>query len=316
MTYIARIAFFSIAPMACMAAANVAPIMGAIINLALAIVMMFAGHWLLEHTDSPALAERIRRTRDKFLDYYRENPPRRFSYYVLYPFILPYWLINKRARRELALYKNLGLAAMVVLLAEKLVEFFRVWQPEIGLDEFVPVTLTTLIFEVIIILFLVMPIVTSLVELHLGGQRKQFKTLAIVGTVSFGIGVIMTFAQPGISREVVTRIRARAAAVPQKAARVHRQAEAAVRERVTGKTIGRDGKVPGDVTAAARRALRGLYRDDEASAFRVWVSPGDAPHVIVLYVPTSDDVFHAWDKTGAAITGMSELPERVREALE
>ena len=50
-----------------------------------------------------------------FERFYRENPPKPFVYYLFYPLLLPYWLLNRTARRELLLYRGLTVVGFFML---------------------------------------------------------------------------------------------------------------------------------------------------------------------------------------------------------
>src|SRR5207244_3285400 len=95
-----------------------------------------------------------------FEAYYRTNPPRRFLYYVLYPLLFPYWLINRDARAEFLLFKGYTAPTLAILVISSTYQFFFFWQPELGFAKFLPTVVATFAIESLIVLAFLMPVAT------------------------------------------------------------------------------------------------------------------------------------------------------------
>jgi len=50
-----------------------------------------------------------------FESYYREQRPRPFAYYLVYPLLFPYWLVNREARQEFLMFRGYTLASFLIL---------------------------------------------------------------------------------------------------------------------------------------------------------------------------------------------------------
>src|SRR5437870_746305 len=101
-----RLAFFALAPAMIVAIWFMIPITGALVNIALALVVFFAGEWVRGLSDKHGFVGKILKRQLAFEEYYRSRKPRPFAYYVFYPLLFPYWLLNKEARREFLLFKG------------------------------------------------------------------------------------------------------------------------------------------------------------------------------------------------------------------
>ncbi len=71
----------------------------ALVNIVLALGAFFFGELLQERRRSAAGSGRVLRRQLAFEAYYRTQPPKPFLYYVFYPFLFPYWLVVREARR-------------------------------------------------------------------------------------------------------------------------------------------------------------------------------------------------------------------------
>src|SRR5215831_1149704 len=142
--FVFRLGFFAIAPWGIVAIAELFPVRGALIDVGLALLVFLlseiarrvaarlkAAKWLL----SEALA---------FESFYREEPPRTFAYYFFYPFLFPYWLWNRRARREFLMFRGYTIGSFLILLANLGYEYYAHWAPELDIEPFAPAVLITL----------------------------------------------------------------------------------------------------------------------------------------------------------------------------
>jgi hypothetical protein len=319
--FVFRLAFFAAAPFAIVLVAALFPVRGAIIDASLAVVIFVA-------------AERARRwaARSRFLkwlfdaalefeSYYRTQPPRPFLYYLFYPLLLPYWLIQRDARREFLVFRGYTIGGLLVLLASLVWQYFTRFVPELGLREFLPQVWLTLIVEMLLALSLLMPIATSFVCYHGGGQRWRLNILLAVGLIS-SLGAVyhvVNRRDPIVSYATGERVSLRTKADRRKA---HQTLITAVRAARTSllksRAIEGDGKVMGEPLEAARRALLKYYKSDEVLAFDIWASPRTRPRAIVLYFEAGRSRRPIWvavDGYGSEIRGPNRLPKGAFTAM-
>jgi hypothetical protein len=226
-----------------------------------------------------------------FLDldaFYAKHPPKPFAYYVLYPLLFPYWLGNATARREFWMYKGYTLASFGLLLASLALQYMQAFPPQLGVDAFVPIGLKSLGMEALVILVFLMPIATTVVHFH---QKRSFwplAFLALVGVASTTRALLQIHARrdPVVSyatrERVILRTEARATDAEHAQASALKAAwKALPKDHVD---VDRDGKVePGPALDAARAALSGFYKNDEAYAFDLWLTAHGKRGVLVLY---------------------------------
>ena len=85
-----------------------------------------------------------------------------------------------------------------------------------------------------------------------------------------------------------------------------------------GSQIDSDGSVEGPPVDAARAALDGFYKHDEAYAFSLWASPRTAPQYMVLYFearPHRRPIWVALRADGSEIRDGNELPRGAFRAM-
>ena len=101
-----RLAFFAAAPFLLFTLAHYIPITGTLLNLALALVVFLFAKPLRTCARRWPWLRRLLGRKLRFNDYYHQHPPRPFLYYVAFPLLAPYWLMNREALREFLLYKG------------------------------------------------------------------------------------------------------------------------------------------------------------------------------------------------------------------
>jgi hypothetical protein len=312
--FVARLGFFALAPFAIVLAAELFPVRGALLDVALALSVFILG-------EAPRrFAARFRplafllREALAFESYYREKPPRRFAYYVAYPLLFPYWLWNGQAREEFWMFRGYTLGSFFVLLVSLTWQFFSAWQPELGFSVFLPAVLVSLGVETLLVLSLLMPIATTVVWYHSSFRRRRLLAILLVAALStaFAVSRVLSHKDPIVSYLTRERVRLRTAAARRAAHRALQNAvEVAWRELVKTRGVEGDGKVEGRALVDARSALEKFYKHDEAFAFDLWASPRNHPRVLVLYTQTRRHRAPIWValKDGTEVRKPDLLPQ-------
>ncbi len=319
--FLARLAFFAVAPLGIVAAAELFPVRGTLIDVGLALAVFVFGEavrrraarfrflkWLL----SEALA---------FEAYYRERPPRPFAYYFFYPLLFPYWLANPSARREFLMFRGYTAGSFLVLVGSLGVEYFTHWAPELGVRMFVPAVSVALAAETILVLSLLMPMATTVVWYHSSFRRGRLVLVLLVGLVSTGAVLVRVASHrdPIVSYFTRERVRLRTEVEPAKAHRALIQAaRAAWGETVRVGGLDGDGKVEGPPLDRARAVLQGFYKLDESFAFDLWASPRRHPRILVLYFEArrgKPPIWVAIGGDGTEIRRAADLPRGAFAAM-
>ena len=139
-----RLAFFSLAPVAIVFAAELFPVRGAIIDVGLALGLFIAGEAVQRWASQTRLVKGFLRQALAFEAYYRSRPPRPFLFYLAYPLLFPYWILNKDARREFLLFRGYTLGGLLILLVSLGWQFYDSWAPELSIRQYTPYVLITL----------------------------------------------------------------------------------------------------------------------------------------------------------------------------
>jgi hypothetical protein len=289
--FIARLLYFLIVPATLVVMSQVLPIMGALVNVAIALLVFVLGEVARGWAATSKLAAKLLKKPLAFEAHYRQNPPRNFAYYVFYPLLFPYWLLNKQARAEFLLFKGYTILSLVLLIVGSIWQYFTKWLPELSFAKFLPTLFATLVLEAFIVLAFLMPITTTIVHFHMTFRRKRLIALLTVGFVSIVFAIARLHAKRAstVSFSTRTRVQLRSEAEPASAKFARRQAIRAawkIISRTTADVEG-DGIVEGEALDAAHEALQPFYKDDEAFAFQLWAEPRRHPQKLVLYLPTN-----------------------------
>jgi hypothetical protein len=320
--FLARLVFFAVAPFGIVLATAYFPVTGALVNIAVALVLFLAGEAIRAWASTRPLVWRFLSGEFAFEAYYRARKPRPFLYYVFYPLLFPYWLIDRDARKEFWLFKGYTLASLVILLGSIAYQFFRYWRPELTLLDFAPVVGITLAIETLLVLGLLMPIATTVVGFH-EVRRGRLVALLVVALVSTTVGVVRIVRRrdPVISYSTHQRVwlRSKAALKQAHAARLAalRAAWKAADDVKTG--VEGDGKVEGMPLDLAHAALgQSFYKSDEAFAFDLWASPRKSPNLLVLYFGAQRGhvaVWTAMKRSGEEVIDPKLLPKGAFDAM-
>lgn len=318
-----RLAFFGVAPFVIAYAAMLFPITGALVQVALALVVFFAAEAARKLAARSRILGLLIGTQLEFEEHYRTHRPYPFLYYVFYPLLFPYWIAVKRARQELWLYKGYTLASLGLLFASLVWQFLSRFPPELGLREFWPIALGTFVVEAIVVLVFLMPIVTTMVHFHQLRAPKRLVMCLVAGTLSVtaAIVVIERKRDPIVSFATRSRARLRTAKDPHDASRAQTAAlQAAWTVLESDKSgVDRDGKVEGAPLEAAHRALESFYKHDEAFAFDLWFTRTKHGQTLVVYFQARDRKPPIWlsmETNGVVTNDSKKLPPGAFAAMK
>jgi len=315
-----RIAFFAFAPVGIVFAAALFPVRGALVDVAIAL-----GIFVLGEASQRAIRFRWLRwflnEAFAFEQYYRTNPTRPFLYYVFYPLLFPYWLIQRQARREFVVFRGYTLGGLAVLVATFVWQYYAYWLPELSFRQFLPTVLLTLAVEMLLALSLLMPVATTVVCYHRGGYRGRLALILAVGLLSslLSLGYLLQRRDPIVSYATRERVSLRSKVSQYRAQRtLHRAAWAAQKQLVTTPAVDIDGKVTGLPLEKARAVLSKFYKSDECYAFDIWANAKKNPSVLVIYFEYSVRRRALWlaiDQRGRQIVDRAQLPRGLFKAM-
>ena len=113
-------------------------------------------------------------------DFYREQRPFWFLYYMVYPLAAPVMAIfNRRARRELKLW---GKAFLVLLSCDVLgavLTYSATYPPYLGITDALRMLWVRLVFGLILAIACLMPVMTTAFTLSLAGRGRSLRALSI-----------------------------------------------------------------------------------------------------------------------------------------
>ena len=312
--FVVRLAYFMIAPFMLTVAASVMPMTGVLLNIVLVLVSFVVIETLRASAERRPLLQKLLKKQFAFEAYYRENPPRTFLYYVVYPLLAPYWLSNRVARRELTLYRGLSGLSLVLLVGLGALDYATHWAPEIAFGTFMVTMIAMFIIQLIMIMTFVIPLSVTLVSYQMAGRKRAI--WALLGAALLSI----LFAFLGMSRmrghvvpvEVQMRAAARTTAAPERAVAAQDAALHGVWAELRAGTaeLDADGWITGDTLVRAREKLAAVYRPEEAEAFTFHVWPVQAPTHAMLQLHRSrkEPVWRALDSGGHALADASAIP--------
>jgi hypothetical protein len=316
-----RLAFFALAPLAIVIVALLFPVRGALLDVALALGVFMASEALRNKARRLGPINWILGQALQFEAYYRERRQRSFAYYVFYPLLFPYWLMNAEARREFLLFRGYTLGGLVLLLLSLAWQYAVDWAPELGLRQFLPFVLLSLVIETLLVLGLLMPIATTVVWYHASLRRRRLLIVLGAGLLStlLALGYVVQRRAPIVSYATRERVRLRSTAAPREAHRALRHAAraalAALRQQPAPSV---DGSVQGAALEQARAELSELYKADEAAAFDLWTSAASPPELMVVYFearPKKLPIWVAVRADGSEIRSPRELPPGAFRAM-
>jgi hypothetical protein len=316
--FLLRLLFFLTVPFIATFVATRFPMTGVLINIALTLVVFAFAELARERAERSRLLKRALQRRFAFEAYYRENAPRPFLFYVFYPLLLPYVLSRPAARRELWLYRGFTGGGVAVLLAAAVFDFYRHWQPELGLGPFVVVWLMLFAIQTLAMFTFLLPVSTTVVKLH--SERRLTELWVLLGAAAISIAAAVTtlVQRRGhiVSWVTTHRVGLRSAAVPAAARAAQIQALRAVWASGAELRESTDdgGWVEGDALDRAEDELEVFYKPDEAYAFSLHALPAAAPEVLVIQCHLGQGkppIWRALKRSGQEITSAADLPKGV-----
>ncbi len=319
--FVFRLAFFATAPFAIVRLAALFPVGGALLNVALALLIFVLGDRVRRFTSRSRFLKWLLDEALAFESYYRARAPRPFFYYLFYPLLFPYWLFHDDARREFLVFRGYTLGGLLILLGTFAWQYFARFVPDLSWRQFLPQVWLTLIVEMWLSLSLLMPIATSFVWYHKRGQRWRLDILLAVGLLASTIAIVQVAKRrdPIVSYATSERVTLRTKINKRKA---HRTLVAAVRAArrslQKSREVEGDGKVMGEPLEAMRTELLKYYKSDEVFAFDLWASPRKRPRVVILYFEarrTQRPIWVAVDGYGGEIRSPDRLPRGAFAAM-
>jgi hypothetical protein len=331
-----RLVFFWATPALIYAMSQVFSMTGALLGMAVCLLVFLSSSGLRHRLSGSGLLSRLLGRPLAFEAFYREHPPRAFLYYVAYPFLLPYWLINREARQEFLVFTGYAGVNGALVLLVAVIEFFTLWRPELSLKQYLPVLLGMLLVQVMLLLMVLLPIATTVVTYHQRNQRGRLSVLLLLTLLSalFTAERIHRRRTDVVALSTRQRVKLRTESAQKRArdvqARALRAAWRGLRAFPLG-TVDRDGLVLGPPLEAARAELRRLYKDDETHAYELFAAPPQRPRSLVLFfrtwskpprprpgtssAPRSGAVWMAMDREGHISRERTELPPEVLSHL-
>ncbi len=319
--FVLRLVFFASAPVAIVLAAELFPVRGALIDVGLALGLFIAGEAVQRWAAKTRLVKSYLSGALAFEAYYRSRPPRPFIYYLAYPLLFPYWILDRDARREFLLFRGYTIGGFIVLLLSLGWQYYSIWAPDLSLRQYVPYVLITLGVETLLALALLMPIATTVVRYHSSFRRGRLVLVFVVGLISTSIALYRVESRrtPIVSFATRERVALRTQAASRKA---HKSLLSAVRaankSMAKARVVEGDGKVMGIPLEKANEALEQFYKPDEAYAFSLWASPRRRPNVLVIYFEARRKRRPIWvaiKGDGTEIRSPSQLPRGAFRAM-
>jgi hypothetical protein len=313
--FVLRLAFFSVAPVGIVFAAELFPVRGALIDVGLALGVFGAGEAAQQWANRKRWVRSLLREALTFETFYRARLPRPFLYYLAYPLLFPYWLIQRDARREFLVFRGYTLGGLVVLLVSLGWQYFSHWAPELSVRQYFPYVLLSLVVEMVLVLALLMPIATTVVWYHSSLRRRRLLVVLLAGLLSTSMVLVRVARRrfPVVSYATRERVILRTASNKRKAHKALVNAAHAGMKTLAGSSaVEGDGIVLGAPLEQAQTALETFYKHDEAYAFNLWASPRRHPQVLVVYFEARRNKRPIWVAirgNGTEIQSPRQLPK-------
>jgi hypothetical protein len=316
--FLLRLVFFATVPFMATFVATLFPMTGVLINIVLTLVVFAFSEAVRARAERSRILKKVVTRQLAFEEYYRENPPRPFLFYVLYPLLLPYVLAKPLMRRELGLYRGFTGGSLVILILAAVFDFYRKWQPELSFSQFISVWIVLFFIQTLAMFIFLLPVSTTVVKLHTERRLKELWLLFAAAAISVAVAVGILLHKPGHIVSWVTnhRVRLRTNAFPDTAHVVQVKALRAVNDNFAElkASVDAEGWVEGDSAERAEEQLALFYKPDEAYAFSLHALPPSAPEVLVLQCWVIDGgppIWRAIKKSGQEITDKKDLPSGV-----
>jgi hypothetical protein len=325
--FLIRLAFFAAVPLLLVFFMAVFPITAAMANIGLMLGVFAVRELVRGQANRHPVLRHILRRHLRFEEYYRQHPPRPFLYYMFYPLLFPYWLLNRDARREFLLYRGYTIFGLLVLFGIGAYQYLALWRPEIPFGVFLrAMAFAYLVVQSVVMLAFLMPIATTVVTMTIYHQRKRLAALLVVAVASATFAFVAMRRSETKHHDVVsfsTRVRLinRMLAAPQRAEQAVHEALAAAWGKKDDilSSLGDNGRLIGDPLERAHAELEKFFREDEAHAFAMAGYPAVAPRILVLFFwirGMPSPIWEAMDNLGRPISHKVAIPDDMRAAMK
>jgi hypothetical protein len=316
--FLLRLAFFATVPFMATFIATLFPMTGVVVNIVLTLLVFAFAEAVRARAERSRILKKVVTRHLAFEEYYRENPPRPFLFYVLYPLLLPYVLAKPTTRKELLLYRGFTGGSLAILIVAAAVDFYRKWLPELGFAQFISVWVVLFFIQTLAMFVFLLPISTTVVKLHSERRLKELWVLFAAAALSVTLAVGILLRKPGhiVSWVTTHRVRLRTNAFPDTARAVQLKALRAVNDNFAElrQSLDAEGWVEGDAAERAEDQLGLFYKPDEAYAFSLHALPPSAPEVLVVQCWVIDGGLPIWraiKRNGQEVTDKKDLPSGV-----
>lgn len=313
-----RFAFFATAPFLATFAAALFPMAGPIAGMIASLAVFVSADAVRRWAQRYRLVALVLASELRVEEHFRTHPPRPFVHYVLLPILFPIWLFDARGRRELWVFRGLGVGGLVFLVGLAAFDYWRNWLPEIGALPFLEAWALVFVAQTLFMFVFLLPMAATFIRFQIEGRTAGLRVLFAAAGLSIGlaIGKMVTHEGPIVSLVTIDRVRLRAAAEPALAD----AAELDALRQVWGDpaelkaSIEPDGYVAGAAHDRAEAELQSFFKKDEAAAFTLHAFPIQNPDLLVLQCRVgerSKSIWKAMRKNGRVVTNANELPPGV-----
>jgi hypothetical protein len=287
-----RFAYFAIAPFFLVIMVTTFPIMGVVVNMALALAVFAFATAVRGYVERWPLLGKVLGKQLRFEEFYRENPPKPFLYYALYPLMLPYVAFNRVAQRELALYRGLTTLGLVLLVGGAVWDYYRKWIPELSASDFFKSWVAVIFVQALVSIALVMPLTTTIVTLQLQERRPALRALLAVAALSslFAIILVARRRHDVVQQPTAERMALRTLSDPERSLDVRKEAiaRALLSIRRGDAEMIRQPKgfeIYGGPIIDARDTLLRFYKEDETECFHLVAFGGKRTTLVLFGIP-------------------------------
>lgn len=312
-----RLLYFLIAPFVVLSTGRVIPMTGVLINICLLVGGFIAVELLRDATGRHPLVARLLARQLRYAEYYRVYPPRSFIYYMFYLPLLPYVLVNRRARGEFGLYRGYTILGIVLVVVFGIVDYFVLWWPEIRVGPFLSAMIATLVLQVAVMVALLIPLAVTIVGFQLANRRRAVWVMLGAAGLSVLLHLLGKSVEVGemIPVEVAARVRLRGEAAPERAQEAQDAALRGIWDELRAGTadVDGDGWIVGDTLGRAQATLMRFYRADEAAVFAAQTWPVGQPGFVMLQCYQHDHPpnWRAMAGDSQVLTDASRVPPEI-----
>ena len=315
---VVRLMYCAIAPFTLVIMVTLFPIMGVVVNMALALLVFAFAAVVRAYVDRFPLLGKVFGKQLQFESFYREHPPKPFLYYLFYPLMLPYVAFNRVAQRELGLYRGLTTLGIVLLVFGAFWDYFRKWQPDLGFRAFAGSWVGVLVIQAIISIALVMPLTTTVVTLRLQQRTGALVSALVIATLATAAAIVGVVQKRHDTVQLPTQERMYLRTMAEKARSREVRIDGLERALVSIKRGDAETfkqpkatEIMGGPIIDSRDSLLRLYKQDETECFHLVAFKTKRGATLVLFgVPTKKRalVWLGMRSNGDVVDDADELP--------